>query len=528
MTILSPEAYRALEDIVGPDYISREPADLDSYCFVWGNELLYGDKFSPRPPAVILPGSTEEVQAIVRTCNRFGLQYRAHASGFEVAALSAEKPFLPIDLRRMNRILAIDEKNRIAVIEPYVSQARLFLETRKKGLRPNMMSSGPSSSVMAGTAAHFGSGASNISTDYGSRNLLGVEWVLPDGEILRIGPLGCSGRWMNADGPGPSLRGALRGYGGANGGNGVFTRIATKLYPWYGPAESKPCGPGPLYAHEIPNLFEMFALFFPSVEKANDFNQLLYEASIAYHFQRFPVGIIPAMTTLSNDEFHAMLRSIPPEMLEAIGPHGATVALDAFSEEEMAYKLKVFHKILEMTDAQQLPLDEAQRGVLYNHVLNGGGVLKVAFRPTGSFMITGIGDEAMDPMGTLGKQAWDAIVGELHNSGAVFNASPNTSWAVTYGEGSGHVESLVQYDPASRESVRQTVAALKRADHMVAEMGLGINSLENALSYCESALKAAMQHHTLDFVKYMKRIKHALDPNNASEPAFYVSPEEWK
>jgi len=527
MTI-SNKAYKALEDIVGPEYITMEPADLDSYCFVWGNELLYGDKFSPRPPAVIMPENTQEVQAIVKTCNRFGLKYRAHASGFEVAALSAEKPFIPIDLRRMNHIVEIDAKNRIAVIEPYVSQVKLFLETRKLGLRPNMMSSGPSSSVMAGTAAHFGSGASNISTDYGSRNLLGVEWVLPDGDIIRLGSLGCSGEWINADGPGPSLRGVLRGYGGANGGNGVFTKIATKVYPWYGPAEPKLTGKGPLYQNEVPENFEMYALFFPSVDTINDFNQLLYEASIAYHFQRFPVGIIPAMATESNDEFYALIQSIPQEMLDAIGPHGATVALDASSKEEMAYKQKVFNKILEMTQAQQVPMDESQKGALFNHVLNGGGVLKAAFRPTGSFMITAIGDEAMDPMGVLGTKAWDTIVSDLHDSGAVFNASPHTSWAITYGEGSGHVESLVQYDPASPESVQKTVAALEKADHMVAEMGLGINSLENALSYCESALKAAMPHNTLDFVTYMKMIKRTFDPNNSSEPAFYVSPDEWE
>ena len=89
------------------------------------------------------------------------------------------------------------------------------------------------------------------------------------------------------------------------------------------------------------------------------------------------------------------------------------------------------------------------------------------------------------------------------------------------------MESLVQYDPASPESVQKTVAALERADHIVAEMGLGINSLENALSYSEAALKAAMPH-TLDFVKYMKMIKRTIDPNNSSEPAFYVSPDEWE
>ena len=71
---------------------------------------------------------------------------------------------------------------------------------------------------------------------------------------------------------------------------------------------------------------------------------MLYEASIAYHFQRFPVGIIPAMATESNDEFYAFIQSIPQEFMDAIGPYGATVALDASSKEEMVYKQKVFNK----------------------------------------------------------------------------------------------------------------------------------------------------------------------------------------
>jgi len=61
-----------------------------------------------------------------------------------------------------------------------------------------------------------------------------------------------------------------------------------------------------------------------------------------------------------------------------------------------------------------------------------------------------------------------------------------------------------------------------------AEIGLGINSLENALSYNESALKATMPYTPVNFVKYMKMIKRAIDPNNSSDPAFDVSPDEWE
>jgi glycolate oxidase len=100
---LATEAYNALEDIVGPAYISQAPAVLDSYCFVWGNELHWEGKFSPRPLAVILPGCTKEVQGIVRAANHFNLKFRAHATGFEVVALTAPEPIIIVDMRRMNQ-----------------------------------------------------------------------------------------------------------------------------------------------------------------------------------------------------------------------------------------------------------------------------------------------------------------------------------------------------------------------------------------------------------------------------------------
>ena len=71
---LPKEVYRALEDIVGPGNVTEEPAILDSYAYQLNAELITSDRsrFLTRPAAVILPGSTEEVQAIVRTCNKYG------------------------------------------------------------------------------------------------------------------------------------------------------------------------------------------------------------------------------------------------------------------------------------------------------------------------------------------------------------------------------------------------------------------------------------------------------------------------
>ena len=70
--ILIRELYKALEDVVGPENITETPVILNSYA----------QRGRPRFEAVTLPRTTEEVQAIVRLCNRFGVQFKASSSGW--------------------------------------------------------------------------------------------------------------------------------------------------------------------------------------------------------------------------------------------------------------------------------------------------------------------------------------------------------------------------------------------------------------------------------------------------------------
>jgi glycolate oxidase len=72
---LPQNVYQALEDIVGAENISADPAVLDSYRYSLAHTAIhigpYFDTHTPRGAAVLLPGSTEEVQAIVKLCNRY-------------------------------------------------------------------------------------------------------------------------------------------------------------------------------------------------------------------------------------------------------------------------------------------------------------------------------------------------------------------------------------------------------------------------------------------------------------------------
>jgi len=239
----SEEAYAEMEEAVGPENISKDPAVLDSYAChatylgVPAPGMLRGIWWN-RASAVVLPGSTEEVQQIVQICNKYKIRYKAHSTGQYPPAFPQDKDGITIDLRRMNRIIEINEENMYALVEPYVTQAEIFVECMRHGMVPHMIDAGASISPLASITSVGGNGDSSISRGYNERNGLGLEWVLPTGELVRLGsPMTPNAGWFSGDGPGPSLLGAIRGETGAFGTRGIFTKVAIKLYPWHGPKE---------------------------------------------------------------------------------------------------------------------------------------------------------------------------------------------------------------------------------------------------------------------------------------------------
>ena len=206
---LTKEQYQAFEAIVGPENISDDPVDLDAWAWRSGQAAMAQD-FKPRFEAILMPGSTEEVQAIVRLCNRLGVQFKASSTGWGVYCDAGGPGCIKLDLRRMNRIIEINEENMYAVVEPYVIHAQLQAELMKRGFTCNVNGAGGITSAMP-LAAHEGIGHMSGTCSISERNLLALEWVTPEGELIQTGSLAELGEWFCADGPGPSLRGLVRG-----------------------------------------------------------------------------------------------------------------------------------------------------------------------------------------------------------------------------------------------------------------------------------------------------------------------------
>ena len=384
---LEPKTYSVLEDIVGPENISQEPTILDSYAFQMGTKAVPTRIWMARPEAVVLPGSTEEVQAIIKACNEYGVRFKAFGTGFVTAANVSRPGAIHIDPRRMNRILEINERDMYAVVEPYVTWVRLQAETFKKGLNCNVIDGGGQCSICASCTSGWGMGGKSVAMGHNERNVLGVEWVLPTGEILRLGSVGSGSGWFCGDGPGPSLRGIMRGFLGAWGGLGVFTKVAVKLYHWPGPPDFFPLkGVSPVYEAELPKTFRTHYCFFEDWGDFADAGRKIGETEIAAQFEKVSPAVVASMGTRSNQEFYHIYHM----MRTLIKGPAFQIVIEAETQKEFEYKEKVLRQIVTETNGKFFPLMEHER--MQSRVIP--GVIKVStiarglFRPTGAYSST--------------------------------------------------------------------------------------------------------------------------------------------
>jgi len=122
---------KALADIVGSEWVF----DDDSTCDAYSGNL----SFTPaRPPeCVVKPADADQVESIVRWANKTGTPLVPASSGpprFHGGTTPRMGGVL-VDLARMDRIVRIDRRNRVALIEPGVTFDRLQAELEKEGLR---------------------------------------------------------------------------------------------------------------------------------------------------------------------------------------------------------------------------------------------------------------------------------------------------------------------------------------------------------------------------------------------------------
>jgi 4-cresol dehydrogenase (hydroxylating) len=223
-------AMKEFQGVVGADWVFTSDADVDTYRDAYSP--LWGEPNEYLPSAAVAPDGVEEVQQLVRIANRYKLPLYPVSTGKNLTYGSTAPTYsgsVVLDLKRMNRVLKVDDKRNFALVEPGVSYFDLYHYIQQHGLKVWIDCPDPGWGSPMGNSLDHGVGytASPFRDHFGSH--CGLEVVTPTGDIMRTG----MGALPNADswqdyryGVGPYVDGLF-----GQGNFGVVTKMGVWLFP---------------------------------------------------------------------------------------------------------------------------------------------------------------------------------------------------------------------------------------------------------------------------------------------------------
>ena len=208
-----------LRSIVGEGNLVEDPELMIDY----GHDEVAGEEHAHMPEVVVKPASAEEVSQVLQLANRecIPVTPRGAGSGLSGGAVPVYGGIV-LSLERMNRILEVDRENMVAVVQPGVITNDINEEVSPYGLFYAGYPMSRETCFVGGNLAENAGGGRAIKYGVTGRYVLGLEVVLPSGEIVRLG-----GKRVK-DVTGYDLIHLLVG---SEGTLGVFTEVTLKLIP---------------------------------------------------------------------------------------------------------------------------------------------------------------------------------------------------------------------------------------------------------------------------------------------------------
>jgi glycolate oxidase len=447
-----------LRSIVGADYVKTDSETIRE------NSTDATKVFHPAD-VVVFPSKTSEVAEIVKLANReqIPIVSRGGGAGFAGGAIPIRGGIV-ISMRRMNRILEINPIDLVAVVEPGVITEDLHKAAEDKGLFYPPDPASLKQSTIGGNVAHNAGGPRAFKYGVTRQYLLGLEVVLPTGEVIRTG-----GRVVK-NAVAYDLTDLMCG---AEGTLGIITRLTMRLLP-------------------KPETAATIMALFKSVRRCADAATSLIQAKI-----------IPSKLELIDAQSLDAIRLYIKEERIANAPLLPETAAAILLIEVDGDRATV-----------ERSLNDVRRVIIAS-----GGEIREAQNPddlwairrymspaVGRLRPNKINEDIVVPRSRVGDYL--AAMERLQRASGL----PIVCFGHV-GDGNLHVNLMID---ASNEMERETAESVKRRIFELAiEMG-GTISGEHGIGIMKSEfLPLALSG---DSIEAMKRIKSALDPNNILNP----------
>jgi glycolate oxidase len=209
-----PRLVREFEQLLGPRSVLHRDVDLALY--EYDGSIERG-----RPDLVVFPRSAEQVSAIVRIANREGVPFQPRGAGTGLSGGTvADQGGIMLAMSRMRKI-EIDAPNLRATVEPGVVNSDISATAAPFGLYFVPDPSSQKACTIGGNVAENSGGPHCLAYGVTTNHVLGLQVVLPDGEIIETGSAA-------PDAPGYDLTGLIVG---SEGTLGIVTRVIVRLVP---------------------------------------------------------------------------------------------------------------------------------------------------------------------------------------------------------------------------------------------------------------------------------------------------------
>ncbi len=418
------------------------------------------------PRAVVLPGSTRQVAAVIRVCQRQGVPVVPRGAGTSLAGGCVPLgEAVVLALSRMNKVLSIDLRNRMAVVEAGVANLQLARALSGTGFHFAPDPSSQAASTIGGNTATNAGGPHTLKYGVTVNHVLGVEVVLSNGSIVQFGPVG--------DPAGLDLIGLLVG---SEGTLGIVTKVWVRLTP------------NPQDFHTLR------AIFADVADASNAVSQIIAAGIIPAAMELMDQGILAVVEEAFHFGFPTDAGAIL--ILEVDGPRAG---LDR--QQQRIVELCRQFGAREVLQASTAP----QRELLWK-------CRKLAVAATGRLSPSYLIEDGVVPRSRL-PQIIDRIaeIGRRHQIRIV-----NVAHA-----GDGNVHPILLFDERDRQQVDRALAAGREVleeciacgGSVTAEHGIGIEKIAlMGRLFAPADLEA------------MRRVRQAFDPSLRLNPGKLIPP----